>query len=230
MQQIKNILARQEIEKLDYERSLDQTPNTDIRVQGLLNNMSIQGKKILNIGTLDGFHDVQLTMAGAQVTASDIRPENLHRALFRALYFGCNDMTFRVLDMETMHQEIKKDEFDIIFHSGCFYHLADPVRHLWNISTLARYILLETHIGNPEKYSRGIIEHRGYQYSGTLYPEGTWSDNKAAKDDRFSFWLDPESLKMLFDNCMLQIVDIIYMNFPNPHGPRNCYLLKRAGE
>jgi len=199
----------------------------DIRVQGLIDNLKIKGKKILDIGSLDGYHACNMASQGAIVTCSDIRPQNLHSALYRCLYYGYNDVTFRLLDMETMHEEIKKDEYDIIFHSGCFYHLSNPVEHLFNIKDLSEYILLETHISNPEKYKSYKMDYGNETYEGTIYPDGDWGNTAGSKCDEFSFWLSKESLLKLFSECKLSIVKTIYDDVENPHGIRVCYLLKR---
>lgn len=208
---------------INHNRPLRKIIESDCRVQGLADFIDLKNKKVLDIGSLDGYHSCQLSMLGAIVTCSDIRPVNLAKSLYRCLFHGITNTTFRILDMETMHEEIDKDEFDIIFHSGCFYHLENPVKHLFNISKLAKYMLLETHIANPDKYEKGVLE----TYEGTLYPEGEWSDTQAAKDSKKSFWLREESLKKLIGDCGLKIVKTVYERKENPHGPRVCYILER---
>lgn len=215
--------ALSEIKAMDYERPLD-TDYVDPRLTGLFGNFDVNGLKILEIGTLDGYHSCELAKKGAKVTATDIRPANLTRALFRSIYMGLDHMiSFRYMDMENMHTMIDVDEFDMIFHSGCFYHLNDPIEHLHNISKLSKYMMLETHIANPIKYEPG--ELKGFK--GTWYPEGQWGDTRASKDPRNSFWLEVPELKRLINECGMTIEHVIYESFFNPHGNRECYLLKR---
>lgn len=226
------MLTQEQLNELSvptYNRPLDQS-GVDVRVQGLVDNIGFNLYKcrILDIGSLDGLHACQLAKFGAFVTCSDIRPVNLMKSLYRALFLGVNNMTYRLLDMETMHHEIKKDEYNIIFHSGSFYHLHNPIKHLFDIKDLAEYILLETHIANPDKFIVGTMDYLGETYNGTYYPEGGFSDTQAAKDTRPSFWLTNESLEKLFKNCNLKIVSVVYKDLVNPHGLRNCWLLKRG--
>lgn len=217
-----NTNALEEIKKINYEdRPLDMIA-VDPRVFGLIDNVDIKGKTVLDIGTLDGLHACQIAQAGGIVCASDIRPQNLFRALYRALYLGLKDITYRLLDMETMHEEIKIDEFFAIFHSGCFYHLSNPIKHLKNICKLSEYILLETHM-QDNRYEQGEIDG----YKGSWFNEGSWQDSRAAKDNRRSFWLTNESMEQLFKDCNLELVKIVYKGGENPHGVRNCYLLRR---
>lgn len=218
---------RKDIESQEFERSL-LSNDIDIRVSGLIDNLDVKGKKTLEIGCLDGFHTRQLAEAGAIVTTTDIRPEGLKRALYRCLYFDINNVNFRILDMDNMHEVIGLNEFNVCFHSGCFYHIQNPVKHLFDIAPLFEYVLLETHLANPNKYSIGTLEYNDKIYNGTLYPEGEWSDLRAAKNNKFSFWLTKESLLQLFKDCNLEVVKTVYDNFPNEHGPRACYLLKRS--
>ena len=217
--------AMQELRSLEYPRPLDDLDGDEcFRVRGLIESypFSLQGKKVLEIGTLDGLHACQLASAGAIVTASDIRPRNLQRALYRAMYYGLNNITYRLLDMEAMGAVLKFDEYDLIFHSGCFYHLVNPVAHLREIRGLAAYMLLETHVLDP-RYTPGEIEG----YKGCWYPEPGWKADMGAKDAGKSFWMVDASLEQLFEDCNLSVVKVIYRHFPNPSGPRNCYLLKR---
>ena len=216
-----NINALRDLRSLDYLRPWDAP--IDFRVQGVLEYfLNLSGDKILVIGSWDGLHDCQLAQAGAVVTSSDIRPQNLQRALYRALYHRLHTITYRLLDMEEMAKEIKVDEFDIIFHSGCFYHLPNPVKHLREIAKLAEYLLLETHIADA-RYQSGELEG----YKGCWYQEGIWEAPLAAKEQVSSFWLEESELERLFKDCHLGIVKVIARPLANPAGPRNCYLLRR---
>lgn len=218
-----NKQAEKELYSLDYERKLDFN-SYDERVLGLTKNVSVKNKKILDSSCYDGFHCCQLSEFGAIVTASDIRPANLQMTLYRSILKGIKNMTFRCIDLEEMHLEIKKDEFDMHFFSGSFYHLKDPISVLKNIGTLFEYTLLETHIAEPDKHIP-IVEKDGY--NGWYYKEQGWSDNRSSKDSDNSFWLTSDSLKRLINESGLEILNVVYGNKYNPHGTRVCYLLRR---
>jgi tRNA (mo5U34)-methyltransferase len=220
--------ALKEINLLDYERHLN-TLEDDKRVLGIFEyfnskNIFTKEMKVLEIGTLDGYHTCMLAKRFKHITCTDVRPQGLHRALFRCLFKNIDNVNFKLLDADTMHNEIEQNEYDLIFHSGVFYHLSNPVEHLENISQLAEFILLETHIANYDKYE--AVNLNGYD--GTLYPEGNWIDLRAAKDNNKSFWLNRVSLKQLIQDCNLRIVHTIYEHQPNEHGERVCYLLQRG--
>lgn len=225
-----NEMQLKEIRSLEFEYSLD-IQELDIRVKGLIDNLDIKGKKILDSSCYEGLHSCQLAEAGAEITASDIRPQNIKKTLYRALYKGL-DIRYRMIDLEEMHNVIKKDEYDIHFFSGSFYHLSDPISVLERTSKLFEYVLLETHIaeerhqpqysffyGKPEK----LFKYYNYNELG-------WNDPRSSKDNSQSMWLTKESLLNLFEICNLEIVKTIYDDLYNPHGLRVCYLLKRGEE
>lgn len=123
-----------------------------------------------------------------------------------------------------MHKVVKKDEFFAHYFSGSFYHLKNPVQVLKNIARLFEYTLLETHIAVPGEHNP-IIEK--YEYEGWEYSEGGWQDPCSSKDKEKSFWLTKLSLLQLVGDCGLDVVNVVYNNQYNPHGPRFCVLLKR---
>lgn len=196
----------------------------DARIRGLINGVDIVGKKIIDSSTLTGSDSCILSELGAVVTASDIRPKNLSMCLYRALYKGIDNIKYRCIDLEEMHKFVDKDEYDIHFFTGSFYHLKNPVEVFNNIAQLFEWTLLETHIADPLIHK--IIDKYGYQ--GCEYQEGGWEDPFSSKDLDNSFWLTRESLKKLISDCGLVIHSDIYTSMKNDNGPRDCYLLKRV--
>lgn len=89
--------AVKELKAEKYIYDLD-NKEIDIRVKGLIDNIDIKGKKVLDSSTLSGFHTCSLAEAGAIVTASDIRPSNLKKALYRAIYRGISGIDYRLIE------------------------------------------------------------------------------------------------------------------------------------
>jgi hypothetical protein len=213
---------KKDIKSVKFEREFYLEP-LDERVKGLVEYIDIKGKKILDIGSLDGYHASQLSAYGAEVTCSDIRPINLCKSLYRNLYHGIHSTKYMLLDAEEIHEKIKKDEFDILFMSGVFYHLKNPMDVLKNISPLFEYILLEGHVAEIDKHTP-IVDHKGYR--GFWYNEQGWQDTCSGKDEK-SFWLTQASLADLITECDLYIDKVIYNDNGNAIGQRICYLLRR---
>lgn len=199
----------------------ERTEEPDNRVESLSKIIDLKGKKVLDVGSLDGYIACSLASYGADVTTLDIRPKNLLTTLGRALLFGYN-LKYLMGDIESIN--IQRDQYDIIFHSGVFYHLPQPVKHLFTIASLSRYLLLETHVADK---AETFQKFEGRKYLGCFYKEFGWGDPCSSVTNEDSFWLTKESLADSIKQSGLEIKNIIYDNRVNEHGTRVCYLLER---
>ena len=217
-----------EIENSFFERELD-APEDENRIGGLKKVLSLEGLKTLEVGSLDGYHTVQLAKEKCILTTSDIRPENLKKTLYRCLYENIYNVNFRLLDVENMHDELIKDEFDFLFCSGLIYHLHKPEWFIFNIKNLFKYILLEGHVANPVKYGPMYnLTFFGKTLNYTDYSEVGFADPQSSKDNRKSKWFTEASWKLIFELCNLKLRNVIYNDIENIHGKRVCYLLERG--
>ena len=216
-----------EIENTNFERELT-APIDENRIEGLKKVLSLNGLKTLEVGSLDGYHATQLSKSGAILTASDIRPDNLKKTLYRCLYEDIHNVNFRLLDVEDIPTKIEKDEFDLLFCSGLIYHLNMPHDFLFNIKDIFKYILLEGHVANEDKYPplNTVLWKNWFLYY-TNYSEVGYDDPQSAKDNRQSKWFTPDSWETIFKICNLKIVKTIYNDISNEHGTRYCWLLER---
>ena len=199
----------------------------DHRVELVSTKINLKDKTILDVGTLDGHIATSLLAHGAKVTSLDCRLSNLALGFARAIAFGygANSIDFQLGDVEALPKGVK---FNIIFHSGTFYHLHDPVNHLYDIRKyFTEYLILETHTARLEGQTPGEIEAFGEKFTGTIYPESGMSDPASSKNVDDSFWLDHESLRRLFIVCNLEIYSEIYIDKLCPDGPRSCWILKK---
>jgi hypothetical protein len=219
--------ALEEIRNTNFERSLDAPIDVD-RIEGLKKVLDMHNLHVLEVGSLDGYHTVQLEKIVCNLTTSDIRPDNLKKTLYRCLYENITDVRFMLLDVEDMHNKIEEDEFDLLFCSGLIYHLHHPEEFIYNIKHLFKYILLEGHIANPVQY--GPLHNMifmGRELVYTEYSEVGFADPQSSKDNKKSKWFTEESWLKIFDICNLKLRNIIYNDIANEHGRRVCYLLER---
>lgn len=191
----------------------------DDRVSLLAKHYPLEGKRVLEPGCFDGFLTVALAQAGANVVAFDVRPLNVIRAITRGLVRGVH-VDVRVGDVHTMTDDYRCEEFDLLFHSGLFYHLADPVSHMRTIASKFHRIALDTHTARP---GETIVKLNGY--AGHWYQEFGWNDPLSGTGDR-SFWLTEESLESLIHDCGLTITERLIRNPESKNGPRSFYLLE----
>jgi tRNA (mo5U34)-methyltransferase len=222
--------ALTEIEEINFERDLN-SPSDEMRIDRLSEIINLSVMRTLEVGCLDGYHTVQLAKKGAVLTTSDIRPYNLKKALFRCLYEGIDRVCFKLLDVETIPQEIGINQFDLLFCSGLIYHLHMPQEFLYSIKDHFKFIFLEGHVANEEKYGPlKSIYFMDHELFYTDYSELGYLDPQSAKDDRPSKWFTEESLEKIFDLCSLSIKSVIYKDVVNEQGRRVAYLLEREAK
>lgn len=220
-----------QLAKIDYVRPIGCADDQE-RVINLNAALPLAGLKVLEIGTLDGYHACQLAKLDADVTATDVRLDNLTKALMRSITLGLRNIKFAYLDIDDM-SGIAKDEFDLLFCSGVMYHLKDPLATLYNIKDKFKHILWEGHTAHPNKeklnafYNNYDIDYTSFAFQYTEYAEPGYDNKLAAKDVSTSKWFTKESWYKFFGCCGLKIVSTLYEDFPNPHGPRSCWLLER---
>ncbi len=219
--------AIEEIKNTNFERDLN-APIDEERIEGLKKVLNLSCLKILECGCLDGYHTVQLAKTGCDIITSDIRPDNLKKTLYRCLYEKIYNIKFMLLDVEDMHNEIVTDEFDLLFCSGLIYHLFMPHEFLYNIRKHFKYIFLEGHISNPEKYGPMYqLIFMGQVLDYNNYSEAGYNDPQSAKNNTPSKWFTEKSWHKIFDICNLKLKSVIYNDIKNEHGLRVCYLLER---
>lgn len=189
----------------------------DTRIEELAQRYEISGKSILEPGSLDGHMTLGLCALGAHVTAFDARPVGALKTFAKLLSYGYSAKIL-VHDARRMHE---LGTFDCIFHSGVFYHLADPVAHLRQVKDMAPVIMLDTHTAHPNRPIETVQD--GYQ--GNWYDEYGWVDHQSGVEDR-SLWLTADSLARLFDECGFDC-ETVFHHQEWDNGPRGLYLLRK---
>ncbi|HEX7377043.1 MAG TPA: methyltransferase domain-containing protein, partial [Pirellulales bacterium] len=188
----------------------------DNRVEAMLARLSIAGLRVLEPACFEGHLTVALCAAGARVTAFDARPVSVVKAFARCLAFGY----YPRLLLHDARRIAELGAFDLVFHSGLFYHLADPIEHLRGLAAVAPRIVLDTHTAFPA-LARDVLAG----YEGQWHDEGGWTEPLSGVEDR-SFWLTKESLFRLFADCGFAHETLLDDEYAD--GPRSLHLLTRA--
>jgi SAM-dependent methyltransferase len=108
-----------------------------------------QGKRVLELGPLEGGHTSMIANAGAtNVTAIESNTRAFLKCLIvqNALKFKANF----VLGDFGRYLEQCDEKFDVVIASGVLYHMSDPVRLLENAAKVTDYIGLWTHYYDPK--------------------------------------------------------------------------------
>ena len=115
----------------------------DERIDWLLDELGgVKGKKILELGPLEGAHTYMLERAGGEVVSI----EGNHGAFLRCLivknFLGLKS---KFLLGDFSNPDISGDKFDTVVASGVLYHMEDPIALLEKVSSKTDNLFIWTH-------------------------------------------------------------------------------------
>ena len=164
--------------------------STDPRLHHLEHQLgSLQGKRILELGALEGGHTLELSRAGAVVTAIEGSPSNYERCLFIKRHFRLDKTEFVYGDVRSI-DFARFGHFDAILNSGILYHLDAPWELLEKLAKVAQVMLLWTHY---TKVPKQALQVNGHRLRGDWYTEGAL-EHPLSGLQPVSFWPTRESL------------------------------------
>jgi hypothetical protein len=103
----------------------------DGRINWFLQHIgSVEGKRILELGPLEGGHTYMLTRAGAAVTAIEANTNAYLRCLAVKELLKIEGADFLLGDFTAFLEADKGARYDAILASGVLYHLSDPLKTL----------------------------------------------------------------------------------------------------
>src|SRR5262249_55736023 len=106
------------------------------------------GKRVLDLGTLEGYFAVESCLQGASVTAVEGRAKNIKKCEFVRSALGIDPARLRLAQDDAMHvTRARYGGFDAVLVLGLLYHLADPFTFLANMAELTDgFVLIDTHV------------------------------------------------------------------------------------
>src|SRR6202142_665641 len=121
----------------------------------------LRGKRVLDIGTWDGWFAFEMERRGAEVVAID----NWDNPRFREMHARLGSrVDYRQMDMYDLTPE-RVGRFDIVLFMGVLYHLKHPLLALERVCALTRemaavdsFVLREDHRPGAQVEQRPIME------------------------------------------------------------------------
>jgi len=142
----------------------------DWRIQLLIDHLQPAGKRILELGSCEGVHTVQLAARCGEVVGLEARVGNVVCALVRLWASGVRNASILLGDVRAMNDTIGR--FDIICHIGLLYHLEHPLEHLAFLPRLAHTLFLDTHYADTTlRFRQAELTWNGRRYPAYVYPE-----------------------------------------------------------
>jgi len=101
----------------------------------------LDGWRVLDVGCNAGFYSFELAKRGASVLAIDVEPLYLTQARWAAREFGLEHaVEFRHAEVYDLARE--RDEFDLVWFMGVFYHLRYPLLALDLLAERTRRLMV----------------------------------------------------------------------------------------
>ena len=191
--------------------------STDPRLHRLARCLgSLGGKRVLELGALEGGHTLELARAGATVVAIEGRSINYERCLFIKRHFRLDSVEFVLADLRSA-DFTRYGRFDAILNSGVLYHLDAPWDLLERLGKAAPRMLLWTHCA-PIDQRLEAVEVYGQQLEGYWYSEVTL-DHPLSGKQSLSFWPTRESLERMLNLTGWSTLAWLDFDADCPRGP-----------
>jgi SAM-dependent methyltransferase len=185
----------------------------------------LQGKRIADLGCLEGGYATGFARLGMDATGIEVRESNFQNCLYVRSNVNLPNLSFVKDDVYNVDQY---GIFDAIWACGIFYHLDKPRSFMEKVARTCRKVLmLETHFTHAQRTSAAeqyklsdLCEHdnlRGRWYHE--YSNASQDDLENLKwaswSNRDSFWLQKEHLLQLIRDFGFDIVLEQYDSMPN---------------
>jgi len=174
------------------------------RVEYLAERVSLEGKRVLDVGCGGGVLSEALAQRGARVTGIDAAGRALEVARLHMAESGL-DIDYRHVTAESLAQ-IKAGSFDVVCCLEMLEHVPDPAQTVDACRDLCRpggQLLFSTINRSPLAWATAIV---GAEYVLGLLPRGT---------HRYDRLIRPEELAAACRNCGLDVREITGMSY-NP--------------
>jgi SAM-dependent methyltransferase len=196
----------------------------------LLQCGGVSGKRVLELGPLEGGHTWMLAKAGAQITSIESNTTSFLKCLVvkNELKF---DADFLLGDFRR-YLEGCSDTYDLVIASGVLYHMTEPIKLLQDIAKVTQSIAIWTHFYDRDVIGRQIhlsnkfdakpriekigarkVESYKQRYLQALKWKGFCGGNAPT-----SYWLTKESLLGVLTDLGFSL-SIGHEQIDHPNGP-----------
>jgi 2-polyprenyl-6-hydroxyphenyl methylase/3-demethylubiquinone-9 3-methyltransferase len=166
-----------------------------LRLSWIKTFVSLEGKKVVDVGCGGGILAESLAQAGAETTGIDLSEKALKVAELHALEVGAK-LTYRVISAEDLAQE-QAGQYDVVTCMEMLEHVPDPASVVQACADLCKpggTLFFSTLNRNPKSYLFAII---GAEYILRLLPKGTHEYAKFIKPSELVTFTRAAGLEML---------------------------------
>lgn len=193
----------------------------------------VEGKRILELGPLDGGHTYMLCRAGArEVVAVEGFREAWMRCLVVKEVFDLKQARFLYGDFCEYVNDPDNEKFDVALARGVLYHQSNPAALIHGLTGLADAVIVWSQVAD-DTHPTGdetTVEARGFSYRGRV------NDYDGARNAYLNYcggvhptsvWLYPDELRRAFRDAGFS--DIMEEpTDPTPSGPAVQFVARRG--
>lgn len=214
----------------------DERPQWMARAAG-----GVCGKRVLELGPLEGGHTYQLERLGAQVTAIEANAMAFQRCLIVKNLYQLQ-AKFMLGDF-VRYLETTDERFDAVFASGVLYHMASPAHVIQHMCRVADQVFLWTHYFDPTEIHKNAKLKRSFA-TGRTKLETIDGTELRSHERRYNsgwltyfqpgfcggmavstYWLTLGDLQRCFESLSFEIV--ASETAVNDHGPHVTLMARR---
>jgi len=214
----------------------------DERITWLLEQMGgVEGKRILELGTLEAGHTTMLERAGAaEILSIEMNNRAYMKSLIMKEIMGLKRTRLVLGDFLEYMRRSPPGGWDLLMASGVLYHCREPIEALELMARHSRTIFLWTHyhdasVAVSEAVARKFAEPVEREAHGRIYRMRRYNyGSQFATDSGFcggpveySHWLERDSLMDCLKNLGFAERRIAHDNPQHPNGPSLSILARR---
>lgn len=165
-----------------------------LRLQYIDQYVSLQGKRVLDVGCGGGILSESMAQKGAIVTGIDLGEKALNVAKLHSLESGIN-VDYQHIAVEALALA-QPASFDVVTCLEMLEHVPDPASIIQACSALVKpngHVFFSTIHRNPKAYLHAVI---GAEYILRMLPRGTHDYSKFIKPSELAAWMRNSGLTL----------------------------------
>lgn len=165
-----------------------------LRLSYIDQSVSLQGKRVLDVGCGGGILSESMAKKGAIVTGIDLGEKALNVAKLHSLESGVA-VDYQCISAEALAERAPAS-FDVVTCLEMLEHVPDPASVIQACATLVKpggYVFFSTIHRNPKAYLFAVI---GAEYVLRMLPRGTHDYTKFIKPSELAAWLRQAGLTL----------------------------------
>ena len=213
----------------------------DARVKMMNERFPLKGKKVLELGPLEGAHTYMISKLQAEdVTAIESNSRAFLKCLIVKELYDLANTHFLLGDAIGFMSQTSRT-FDICLASGILYHSQTPGKFIESISKVSKRLFLWTHFYDEaaihkipavlKKFKdtkQEILKETSFTLHKYEYGEALDWSGFCGGSEAYTNWVTKDSLLKMLHLCGFAKIDIVFEDYGHQNGPNICIYAEKA--